>query len=260
MPLRASQRNSVEQKVSNQIADSRHFRIIFANVKRLQKALLFGLAGLGSIFLMMIILAFTDAPYYAYHDLAVRKDTLTTKPDYIVIMGGDGMPSPHGLMRLYHGAKAAKEYPKAEVIIALPYNQEERDSTRQIRLAVTDLIQKGVDSARIKYEPWGYNTRTQAVQVSKMIPTSSPILIVSSPEHMYRALNSFRALGFEEVGGEAGFEVPSDEDGLKSKEEEEEDKIQNLNLRYNLWSYLQYEIIVAREYAAITYYWLKGWI
>ncbi len=208
----------------------------------------------------MIVLAFTDVPYYAYHDLAVRKDTLTTPPDYIVIMGGDGMPSPYGLMRLYHGAEAAHEFPDAAVIVALPFNQEEEDSARQIHLAIRDLIQKGVDSARIKYEPWGYNTRTQAVQVGKMIPHSSPILIISSPEHMYRALNSFRSVGFEKVGGRAGFEVPSDEKGLKTRKEDENENVQNLNLRYNLWSYLQYEIIVAREYAAIAYYWWKDWI
>lgn len=229
-------------------------------MKLAQRLILYFLVSLGSIFLLMIVLAFTDAPYYAYHDLAVRKDTLITDPDYIVIMGGDGMPSPHGLMRLYQGAEAAIEYPNAGVIVALPFNQEERDSTRQIRLAIKDLIQKGVDSLRIKYEPWGYNTRTQAVQVSKIIPHFSPILIISSPEHMYRALNSFRAVGFEQVGGKAGFEVPSDEDGLRASKEDEEEEIQNLNLRYNLWSYLQYEIIVAREYAAIAYYWFKGWI
>ena len=208
----------------------------------------------------MIFLAFTDTPYYAYHDLAVRKDTLTTQPDYIVIMGGDGMPSPQGLMRLYHGAEAAMEDSSAKVIIALPYNKGEKDSLRQINLMAEELVLKGIDSNRILFEPWGYNTRTQAVQVSKMIPHSSPVLIISSPEHMYRALNSFRKVGFEQVGGRAGFEVPSDEEKLKGKKKDQEDEVQNLNLRYNLWSYLQYEIIVAREYAAIAYYWWKDWI
>lgn len=215
---------------------------------------------IGAYALVLFALAFTDAPYYAYHDLAVRKDTLSTDPEYIVIMGGDGMPSPHGLMRLYHGAEAAQEFALSKVIIAMPYNQSEVDSLRQIRMMAEELMLKGIDSARILYEPWGYNTRTQAVQVSKMIPHTSPILIISSPEHMYRALNSFRKVGFEMVGGRAGFEVPSDDSKLKSADETKDEKLPNLNLRYNLWSYLQYEIIVAREYAAITYYWWKGWI
>lgn len=225
-----------------------------------KRSIILLLSSLGGLFLLMIVLAFTDLPYYAYHDLAVRKDTLKSQPDYIVIMGGDGMPSPHGLMRLYQGAESAKEFPDSKVIIALPYNQGSKDSLRQIRMMAEELVLKGIDSSRLMHEPWGYNTRTQAVQVGKMIPHSSPILIISSPEHMYRALNSFRAVGFEQVGGRAGFEVPSDEERLKSEAEAEDDKVQNLNLRYNLWSYLQYEIIVAREYAAITYYWFKGWI
>lgn len=229
-------------------------------MKYLKKTLTILLSGFGALFIVLIALAFTDVPYYAYHDLAVRNDTLTTAPDYIVIMGGDGMPSPQGLMRLYHGAEVAKEDTLAQVIIALPYNQDEKDSLRQIRMMKDELILKGIKSSRILYEPWGYNTRTQAVQVSKMIPLSSSVLIISSPEHMYRALNSFRKVGFEKVGGRAGFEVPSDEKMLKTQSPNEDDKMQNLNLRYNLWSYLQYEIIVGREYAAIAYYWWKDWI
>jgi hypothetical protein len=31
-------------------------------------------------------------------------------------------------------------------------------------------------------------------------------------------------------------------------------------LRYNMWSYLHLELFVFREYCAIGYYKLKGWI
>jgi len=215
----------------------------------------------GSMSILMLILAFTDLPYDAYHDLAVRKDTLNTSPEAIVIMGGDGMPSPNTLMRLYHGAEAANQFKEAKVILAMPYNKGASDSLRQLKMMAEELKLKGVSRQRVIFEPWGYNTRTQAVQVSKMIDKQSPILIISSPEHMYRALSSFRKAGFERVGGKAGFEVPSDEERLKKIQDEDEEKeVQNLNLRYNMWSYLQYEIIVLREYAAIAYYWVKGWI
>lgn len=33
---------------------------------------------------------------------------------------------------------------------------------------------------------------------------------------------------------------------------------ENLDLRYNMWSYLQYEVKVLREYTAIIYYKLRG--
>jgi uncharacterized SAM-binding protein YcdF (DUF218 family) len=216
----------------------------------------------GSISLFMLMLAFTDLPYNAYHDLAVRKDTLTTPPEAIVIMGGDGMPSPNTLIRLYHGAEAANEFNKAKVILAMPYNKGAADSLRQLKLMAKELQSKGVNRQRILFEPWGYNTHTQSKQISKMLDHDTPLLIISSPEHMYRALASFRKVGFNNVGGMAGFEVPSDEERLKKKDEDEDEDedVQNLNLRYNMWSYLQYEIIVMREYAAISYYWFKGWI
>jgi uncharacterized SAM-binding protein YcdF (DUF218 family) len=94
-----------------------------------------------------------------------------------------------------------------------------------------------------------------------MFPLKSKLIVVSSPEHMYRAVKSFEKVGFESVGSYPTFEVPSDEELLISKEKEKKaDEVHNLGLRYNLWSYMQYEIRVLREYLAITYYWLKGWI
>ncbi len=33
-----------------------------------------------------------------------------------------------------------------------------------------------------------------------------------------------------------------------------------LAIRYNFWNYLKLEITVLREYMAITWYWLRGWI
>jgi len=221
----------------------------------------FLLASIGVVSLLMVMLAFTDLPYNAYHDLAVRKDTLTTRPQAIVIMGGDGMPSPNTLMRLYHGAEVANQFKEAAIILAMPYNQSAKDSLRQLKLMAKELVLRSISPQRIVFEPWGHNTRTQAIQIAKMLEPNAPLLIISSPEHMYRALASFRNVGFEKVGGKAGFEVPSDEERLvDKKEQDEEDKVQNLDLRYNMWSYLQYEIIVMREYAAITYYWFKGWI
>ena len=78
---------------------------------------------------------------------------------------------------------------------------------------------------------------------------------------MYRAVRSFEKVGFEEVGSYPTFEIPEDEEMLKSKDKKRrKEEIQSLDLRYNLWSYMQYEIIVFREYLAIAYYWWKDWI
>ena len=34
----------------------------------------------------------------------------------------------------------------------------------------------------------------------------------------------------------------------------------SLDLRYNIWTQMKYEVIVAREYLALTFYKLKGWV
>ena len=209
--------------------------------------------------IVFVLLAFTQIPYWAYYNLAVTKDGLKEKPEFIVIMGGDGMPSPSGLMRTYFGIEKAKIYPESKVILALPYNVF--DSTHQLNLMAHELVQKGIDSNRILFEPKGFNTRSQVEEIGKMInDKSQALLIVTSPEHMFRCLASFRKYGFTNVGGTPTFETPSDEEKLRDRTEDENTRIRHLALRYNMWSYMQYEIIVMREYAAISYYWVKGWI
>jgi uncharacterized SAM-binding protein YcdF (DUF218 family) len=204
-------------------------------------------------------LSFTSIPYWAYYGLASVEDKLTETPEFIVVMGGDGMPSPSGLMRTYYGINKAKQFPNTKIILALPYNQ--KDSTKQLNLMAHEFVLKGIDTSRIYFEPNGFNTKSQAMQVDQLIEDkNAPLLIVTSPEHTFRCLATFRKQGFTAVGGNPTFENPSDEEMLKDKTEDEKNRVRNLNLRYNIWSYMQYEIIVMREYCAIAYYWLNGWI
>lgn len=217
------------------------------------------LIALGAVCLIFIILSFTSLPYWAYYSLASVEDALETTPKNIVILGGDGMPSPSGLMRLYSGTEKAKHFSKANIILALPYN--EVDSTHQLTLMREYMLLNGIDSNRIRFEPNGFSTRSQALEIDSMLnDLNAPILLVSSPEHMCRALATFRKVGFKNVGGFPTFENPSDESKLYDRNINKSHKINNLTLRYNIWSYMQYEIIVLREYAAIGYYWFKGWV
>ncbi len=220
----------------------------------LKKGLIVG----GILFLLLLILAFTSIPYHAYYQLSASNKKLSEAPDYIIIMGGSGMPSPDGLIKTYYGSIAANEYPKSELIIALPKNKDEKLS--QLDLMADEIIKNGVDSNRIIFESKGYNTHSQSVNISKMIETDKSILIITSPEHMMRSILSFEKAGFKKVGSLPTFESPSNEALLKDKKKIGENEIDNLSLRYNLWSYLQYEIKVIREYFALSYYWIKGWI
>jgi uncharacterized SAM-binding protein YcdF (DUF218 family) len=215
---------------------------------------------LGLLFFVLIVLSFTDVPYYAYYYLSLPQEKLERKPDLIVVLGGSGMPSPDGLIRTYYAAEAANRFKEAAVIIALPYN--ENDSLKQLKLMAHELILRGVDSLRIRYEPFGFNTHSQATNIAQRYKNEIQhvaLLMVTSPEHMYRSVNTFRKAGFPMVAGLAAFERPPDETGINDKAPGSDTRVKNLSLRYNMWSYLNYEVLVLREYFAIIYYKLKGW-
>ncbi len=218
----------------------------------------FSIIGGGSF--LFFVLSFTDIPYYAYYDLSLPGETLRTDPDVIVLLGGGGMPSPDGLIRIYYAAEAANKYKNASVIIALPYN--EADSLYQLKLMAKELITKGIDSSRISYEPLGYNTHSQAENIAARYvkeKNSLSLLLVTSPEHIYRSVKTFRKAGFTNVAGAASFEHPPDEEKIKDKENTSDTRVKSLDLRYNMWSYMHYELLVMREYCAILYYKTKGW-
>jgi uncharacterized SAM-binding protein YcdF (DUF218 family) len=216
---------------------------------------------LGIISFLLFILSFTDVPYYAYYNLSVVEEKLPADPAIIVVLGGAGMPSPDGLIRTYYAAEAANKYKNASIIIALPYN--ETDSLHQLQLMATELIIRGIDSSRIKFEPVGFNTRSQAVNIAAMYEKEKSqvsLLLITSPEHIYRSVKTFRKAGFSYVSGAAAFEHPVDEEKIKDTENTSDTRVKSLDLRYNMWSYLHYELLAMREYCAIFYYKLKGWI
>lgn len=216
----------------------------------------------GVIAVLMLVISFTSIPFDAYHALSLPHQPLPAEPDVIVILGGGGMPSADGLQRTHFGAIASNAYPNAEVVIALPAGSDTINPYKQLKLMANELVTKGVDPNNIKFESKGYNTHAQAVILHSNYHSdwNPSILIITSPEHMFRAVRCFEKVGFTSVGGLPTFEVPVNEKNLKGKLELDQLEMENVALRYNMWSYLQYEIRVLREYVAITYYWMLGWI
>jgi uncharacterized SAM-binding protein YcdF (DUF218 family) len=213
----------------------------------------------GSFALIMLALAFTDVPYLAYHQLGTHCKPLKVNPSVIVVFGGSGMPSADGLMRSYFAAQAAIKFPISQIIIAHPYDQGRR-KTIQLDLMKKELVMRGVDSLRISYEPLGHNTRSQSANLASMLEgrLSEPVLVITGPEHMYRSIRSLQKAGLKHVGGLSSFEKPISERKLKNRKHPEQEV--GLSWRYNVWSYLKYELLVLREYSAIAYYKLMGWI
>jgi uncharacterized SAM-binding protein YcdF (DUF218 family) len=220
---------------------------------------------LGILLLVAVVFSFTDCPFWAYYWLGTHNADLEIDPELVVVMGGGGMPSPDGLMRCYFGAEIANDCPEAMVIIAVPGDTALKQNSPEY-LMCREMHMRGVDSSRIFYERRGMNTRSQALNIAGMLSpvelSQIGVRIVTSPEHMFRSVLAFREVGFKFVGGQPSFGKDIEEELLVRKKlgAVDEKTLKALSLRYNMWNYLKYEITVAREWCAIAYYKLRGWI
>lgn len=218
----------------------------------------------GFIFIFMLILSFTDYPYYAYHWLGTSLvEPQKQAPEYIVLLGAGSVPGNETLLRIYYTAEMARKYPLSQIIVALPSDSLEFKNSDHRRM-LHQMIQSGIDSSRIISETKGSNTYLQSRQVFKIVgQPQARLLIVSSPEHIRRSILTFKKTGFTNLNGQPAFEGYFDENLLvedPSEKQSLQKPGQNLSLRYNMWSYLQYEIKVLREITALAFYKLKGYI
>ena len=240
---------------------------------------------LGGIFTLIVVLAFTSGPFWIWYDLSVSKAGVNRPPDYIVVLGGGGMPSESGLMRCWYAAKTANYFTRAKVIIALPGNS--CDSLSSINRMKKELVIRGVEPERILLEDSGTNTRAEALNILKIISNIDQrisnvevdhnstlnvqyskfksLLIVTSPEHLRRAVLTFKKVGFLKVDGVPAFEEAIESDlsftGRRLGGRRWVPDIgNNITLRYQFWTQLHYEELILREVFALGYYKLKGWI
>lgn len=227
----------------------------------------------GCLFFILILICFTSAPFWTWYRLGTRHAGIHRPPDYIVVLGGGGMPSESGLMRTWYAARIGNHFSKAKMIIALP--GDTADSLSSVCGMKEELILRGISAKRILIEPSGTNTRGQAINIYKRISDyPSPggqgtggrgILIVTSPEHLYRAVRAFRKAGFLKVDGVPAFETAieselSFNDAMLGGKKWIPSIGNNITVRYKFWTQLHYEQLVIREWLAIVYYKLNGWI
>jgi uncharacterized SAM-binding protein YcdF (DUF218 family) len=224
------------------------------------------LAG-GLMFLLILILSFTSLPFWGYYWLGTSESKISGKPDYIVLLGGGGMPSESNLMRAYYVSQAAAESPQSRIVISIPGDTTDQKSTA--RLVANELIRKGMESARIFFEEIGTNTRSQALKLQNfngLNLQNKTILLVTSPEHMRRAVLTFRKAGFTCINALPAFETALEANLLFKDKDLGGNKLPvpdiggSISVRYQFWNHLKYEILIAREMAALGYYKLRGWI
>jgi uncharacterized SAM-binding protein YcdF (DUF218 family) len=236
-------------------------------VKRLPTFIRSVFLAFGVLFFVLLVLSFTTMPYWGYYWLGTSQSKITEKPEYIVLLGGGGMPSESNLMRAFFVFKAAQEFPESRIVIATPGDTADSKSTA--RLVAAELISKGIDPQRILYEQTGTNTRMEALSLQKFDAgqiSQKAVLLVTSPEHMRRSVLVFRKVGFARVNALPAFENALEAD-LAFKDDElggNKKFIPNIgghtSVRYQFWNHLKYEILIAREITALGYYWLRGWI
>lgn len=221
------------------------------------------LLAFGILFLLMLVLALTPAPFYMHYALGDdpngNRCETSFAPDYVVMFGGAGMPSESNLMRLYYTGKIATHY-GIPIVIAHP-----EDSICQLEMGRL-LTQEGIDGTDIHFMTQGTNTRSQALEMKNNYPelTVCDLLVVTSPEHIRRTVKCLNKAGFTSVKGIAAREATVDFDLSIKKQElkgnEAIPSVESTNMRYTFWNYFQLEIVCFREYAALAYYKIKGWI
>lgn len=235
--------------------------------RQIWKILRAALVIFGVLFLVFLSLSFTTLPFWGYYWLGTSESKISGKPDYIVLLGGGGMPSESNLIRAYYVCEAAAESPESRIVISIPGDTTDKKSTA--RLVAAELIRKGIEQNRIFFEEVGTNTRSQALQLQNLNGeklTSKSILLVSSPEHMRRAVKTFRKAGFIRVSALPAFETALEANLLFKDKDLGGNKLPipdiggSISVRYQFWNHLKYEILIAREIAALGYYKLRGWI
>lgn len=228
-------------------------------MKHLAKTIKFTIFTFGIVFLVMLVLAFTSKPFYWYFNLGQNpnEDIVPAQPECIVMFGGAGMPSEDNLMRLYHTSALARHF---EVPVLLVHPKDSLCQAEMTRF----LHQDGIDS--ILYMTEGTNTRSQAIELVANFPEliENHIIIVTSPEHVRRTVKCLNKVGFQNVIGKAAYPATVDFDLSLKKQKlggnEAIPSVESVKMRYTFFNYLKLEITCVREYLALGYYRIKGWI
>jgi len=228
-------------------------------MKHLAKAIKFTIFTLGVLFLAMIVLAFTSKPFYWYFNLGQNpnEEMSISRPESIVMFGGAGMPSEDNLMRLYHTAAMARHF---GVPVILVHPEDSLCQTEMTRI----LRQGGIDN--IFYMTEGTNTRSQVLELMATYPklAEKQFIVVTSPEHVRRTVKCLNKVGFQNVIGKAAYPATVDFDLSLKKQKlggnEVIPSVESIKMRYTFFNYLKLEITCLREYFALAYYRIKGWI
>lgn len=233
-------------------------------IRLLKKASTTLLIIMGGIFIVQIILASTSVPFKMQYGLAYttpnnHASCMPEKPQQIIMLGGAGMPSGDNMVRLSYAASASITY-QCPIIIVHPFDSS------CISLMDSFLCRQGIPIQLIVHDTLGTNTRSQALALAETHPNncSATSILITSPEQMFRSAKTFRNVGFSSI-----YELPAFEGTVDFELSLQRQKlgghtnlptVESSHLRYTFWNYWKLEISCLREYFAIAYYWMHGWL
>jgi uncharacterized SAM-binding protein YcdF (DUF218 family) len=234
-------------------------------VKKLPVAFRYLLNTAGLILVFSILFAFTTGPYSLYHWLGTSEGTFRFRPTHLVVLGGGGFPGETALLRCWYTSSLMKTFPEAHVLVSQA-TETSGDSTLTVAAAIRhELILRGIDRSSISMLPACRNTREEAIQTAGILGKEARVLIITSPEHMRRAVKSFRKAGLGTIGGVPTFADPGmadlryDDKKLGGNDIPLPAVGQSTQLRYQVWNHLQYQLVCSRELLALAWYALRGW-
>lgn len=233
---------------------------------------------LGLLLLLGGGIQFTKWPWRLYDRLNnVPLPSPDAPPNVILLMGGSGIPGDSGLMRTFYGAEAARRFPAATLLVAMPLDAEESVSSRAY---LDELLLRGASPDHTRILPNGRNTREQALRLAEWLATNPPphrVMIVTDPEHVRRTAATLRRVCADrnisvELSAMAAHPLAL-EDPLPWRAAELStdaptaaprrtvpDIGGTIQLRYTIWNNLNYSQRAFREYAGLLYYRLQGWL
>ncbi len=227
---------------------------------RLQAAIRGALVGAGGVLLLLIVLAFTRLPFDVHRWLGMADEACAVQPRTIVVLGGSGMPSGPELLRLHRAAQLAIEHPQAALVMVHP------GDPRVLQAMLDEAVLRGVASDRIAAVNAGDNTREQALLIAERLRSvEGAALVVTAPENMRRTVLALRKAGLPQLCGAAAWDHAMfhdfryDHDRIGGKGWMP-DVAARPGLRYTFWNYLKLEVTCIREWTALAYYRLNGWI
>jgi uncharacterized SAM-binding protein YcdF (DUF218 family) len=201
-------------------------------------------------FTMQLLLAVTGLPSGLVAWICGRRLEAVPTASFVVVLGGGGIPSESGLMRTYHAAVLDQVCSNTVFIVSLPARDD--PETSHVGRMRDELVMRGIEPRAIRMEHRAVNTHAQARAVRAMLRPEdlhSPLVLVTSPTHVRRAVLCFRQAGFTRVSAAA-----ADGTGVDA------DLGRGLGARYGFWNNLEFQIRVVRELVALLYYRLRGWI